>query len=63
MFAVSIWVLEFDLFGTNLLILSSISVFVENSGFRGANSLHNLLLECGVLEACFISGFRCTKSV
>ena len=63
MFAVSIWVLEFELFGTNLLILSSLSVIVEYSRFRGANSLHNLLMECGVFETCFIRGFRAAKSV
>ena len=47
MFAFLIWVLEFKLFGVNLLIVLSFSVIAEYSRFRGANSLHNLLLECG----------------
>ena len=63
MFAFSIWVLEFNLFGVNLLIVLSFSVIAEYSRFRGANSLNNLLLECRVFEACFISGFRASKSM
>ena len=55
MFAVSIWVLEFELFGANLLIVLSFSVIAEFSRFRGANLLHNLFLECGIFEACFMS--------
>ena len=61
MFAVSIWIFEFDLFGANLLIVLSFSVIAEYSGFRGANSLHNLLIEFGVFEACFKSGFCAAK--
>ena len=52
MFDVSIRVLKFELFGANLLIVLSFSVIAEYSRFRGANSLHNLLLECGEFEAC-----------
>ena len=62
MFTVSIWILEFEIFGSNLLIELSFSVIAEYSGFCGANSLHNLLLEFGVFEAEFISGFRAAKS-
>ena len=51
MFALSIWILEFELFGANLLIVLSFSVFTEYSGFRSANSLHNLLVDSGVFEA------------
>ena len=61
MFAVSIWVLEFELFGANLLIVLSFSVIAKYSWFRRANSLHNLLMECVVFEACFVSGFRAAK--
>ena len=62
MFTVSIWRLEFELFGSNLLIQLSFSVIAEYSGYRGANSLHNLLLEFGVFETGFISGFRAANS-
>ena len=62
MFAVSIWRLEFELFVSNLLIELSFSVIAEYSGFHCANSLHNLLLEFGVFEAGFISGFCAAKS-
>ena len=61
MLAVSIWILDFELFGVNLLIELSLSGIEEYSGFRGANSLHNLLVEFGVFEACFVIGFRATK--
>ena len=57
MFAVLIWILEFELFGAKLLIVLSFSVIAEYSGFRGANSLPILLMEFGVFEACFTSGF------
>ena len=63
MLVVSIWRLEFELFGADLLIVLSISVIAEYSGFRGANSLPNFLLEFGVFEACFRSGFRAAKSI
>ena len=63
MFAVPIWVLEVELFGANLLIVLSFSVIAGYSGFRGPISMHNLLSECGVFQACFISGFRAAKSV
>ena len=63
MFAVSIRILEFELFVVNLLIVLSFSVIAEYSGFRGANSLHNLLVECGVFDAYFVSGFCAAKSM
>ena len=53
MLAFSIWILEFELFGVDLLIELSLSVIAEYSGFRAANSLHNLLVEFGVFEAWF----------
>ena len=62
MLAVSIWILEFELFGVNLLIELSLSVIEEYSVFRGANSLHNLLVQFGLFEICFVSGFRAAKS-
>ena len=40
MFAVAIWILEFELFLANLLCELLFSVIEEYSGFRGANSLH-----------------------
>ena len=61
MLAVSIWISEFELFGVNLLIELSLAVIEECSGFRGANSLHNLLVEFRVFEACFVSGFCAAK--
>ena len=61
MLAVSIWIIEFEFFGVDLLIELSLSVIEEYSGFRGANSLHSLLVEFGVFEACFVSGFRAAK--
>ena len=54
MLVVSIWILEFELFGANLLIALSFSVIAEYSGIRGANSLPNLLMEFGVFEACYV---------
>ena len=62
MLVVSIWILEFELFGVNLIIELSLSVIEECSGFRGANSLHNLLVEFGIFEACFVSGFCARKA-
>ena len=62
MLAVSIWILEFELFGVNLLLELSLSVIEEYSGLSDANSLHNLLVEFGVFQACFVSGFRAAKS-
>ena len=41
MFAFSIWALNLQLFGANLLIVLPICVIAEYSRFRGANSLHN----------------------
>ena len=51
MLVVSIWILEFELFGANLLIVLSFSVIADYSEFRGANSLPNLLRDFGVFEA------------
>ena len=62
MLAVEILILEFKVFGVNSLIELSIFVIVEYSGFRGANSLQNLLEEFGLFEARFVSGFRAAKS-
>ena len=45
MLVVSIWGLEIELIGANLLIVLSYYVIAEYSGFRGANSLPNLLME------------------
>ena len=45
MFAFSIWVSEFKLFGVNLIIVLSFSVIAEYSRFGGANSLLNMLLK------------------
>ena len=53
MLVLSIWILEFELFGANLLIVLSFSVIAEYSGFHGANSLPNLLMEFGVFKVCF----------
>ena len=61
MLVFSIWRLEFELSCANLLIVLSYSVIAEYSGFRGANSLPNLLMEFGVFGACFRSGFRAVK--
>ena len=63
MLVVSIWRLEFELFGANLLNVLSFSVIADCSGFRGAHSLPNLLMGFGVFEACFRSGFRAAKSM
>ena len=48
MLVVSIWILEFKLFGVNSLIELSLFVIIEYSVFRGANSLPNLLEEFGL---------------
>ena len=62
MLAVSILGLEFKLFGVNSLIGLPFCVLVEYSGLRGANSLHNLLVEFGLFLTLFVSGFRAAKS-
>ena len=62
MFAFSIWSLELELFGVNLLIVFLFCVIAEYSRFRGANSQHNLSLEFGLFETGFKSGFRSAKS-
>ena len=54
MLVVSILGMEFKLLIVNSLIESSICVLVECSGFRGANSLHKLLVEFGLFTTHFL---------
>ena len=61
MLAVSLWVLEFKLFGATLPIVLLFSVIEECSQFRGAKSLLILSFECGIFDACFIIEFRDAK--
>ena len=63
MFIFSILLVDWELFGANLLIVLPLSVISEDLRFRGANSLHDLSLECELFEISFMSEFRATKSV